>query len=747
MDHLDPTQITQFGRCTRSAHAVASTASSVLEHSRSVTSKASRQIRSENSSEWGFTFLESDSTDPPIVHLNLAAVDRRSRIEDWIKQRPSSNFIDDKSDLDKQSISQSVLLEKPWLLPVTAPPSEIGQDDSVSSTSSDDSLNLDAGLSRIFLDLGEQSLEGKRFSQAETYFRKALDKSRSSSSLAHRQDIEQKIGVCCLEQGKYEEAASIFDKNTYLVKSVVERIFVEAQKLYDRGDYQCTNNCLRRVLADPKETPDHIVRGMRMLSGSAFLAFEDLDEAETQFLLVLLPNDQPGDSRSFEAHHSLALVHLKRGEAGQAVKHAQTASDGRWRLFGKNHDASQESLALLADIFEAQGDTEEAEAHSRLLTEDNLTRRRTQSRLNSLRRRIARLHRQSQFINPTDATSFVDELEQFLTDYILLQDDSADAVEDDTSLLLIRATQGRRLDIVRVLLRDPDMNLQGRDELGNTALHHAVHARFEDIAALLLNHVGDGINLANTAGETALTIATRNQDDAILHLLLRRKKLAPNLEVPRQVDSKSISHGPALHIAVNNQSESIVNLFLRKAPRININRLDAQGRTPLHYAILSGNIRIVEMLLDRPAIDVNRGTEPEKQTALSLAISKDMNSIARRLIANRCVDVNKKDHQGHTALHHSAWSNRPGVMAHLLERRSIDVNAKDLCGRTALHIAAAYGNRTLVKLLLADVRIDIDATTDHGETPRAAALSANHKAVAALLERSAITVRLGQYGL
>ena len=55
------------------------------------------------------------------------------------------------------------------------------------------------------LDFGDQSLAAEKFPQAETYFRKALDQVQNSSTVHDRRLIQQKIGLACLEQGKYDD--------------------------------------------------------------------------------------------------------------------------------------------------------------------------------------------------------------------------------------------------------------------------------------------------------------------------------------------------------------------------------------------------------------------------------------------------------------------------------------------------------------------------------------------------------------
>jgi ankyrin repeat protein len=250
------------------------------------------------------------------------------------------------------------------------------------------------------------------------------------------------------------------------------------------------------------------------------------------------------------------------------------------------------------------------------------------------------------------------------------------------------------------------------------------------------------VNIANNDGETALTIATHAQNEKMLKLLLKDTRLNPNLEIRKKRDSKIISHGPALHIAIVNKAESIVDFIIRHASTLDLNCRDAQGRAPMHYGILSGNVNICEMLLREHSVQLNSATEPEKQTCLSLAIIHDMPKLARQMIAMGGVHINTPDHQGHAPIHHVAWCNQLGIAEHLLERRSLDVNLKDLCGRTALHIAAANGNTKLVKQLIADSRTDSNCKTNYGETPLDAAKAANFKEIVKILQGHQIEARV-----
>jgi tetratricopeptide (TPR) repeat protein len=371
-NHLDPEQVAQFGICTKSAHAVLSSASSVLGNSQSPRGRSSREAKSETTSEWGFTFFESDSTEPPLVHVALGHIDSLSRTHAWIAERTPSEMAEPESKPTETSAPPSDVPQDDRLLSTPHEQSQVYWDDSSSSSGSEDDLNLDADLYLVFMELGDQSLAENQFPQAETYFRKALERVQSSSTTTDPRLIHQKIGVACLEQGKYDEATAIFDEHPDLARSIIERVFAKARTLYHQGKHQCVIKCLQSALTETNDAPADVIREMRMLFGLAYFAMKEFAKAGNQFSMVLLPEDQLEDSRSLEAHHNLALVHLTQAELDQAIEHAQTACKGRWRLFSRDHATSQESLTVLVDALEIKGDTEEAKAYTKLLTEDNL---------------------------------------------------------------------------------------------------------------------------------------------------------------------------------------------------------------------------------------------------------------------------------------------------------------------------------------------------------------------------------------
>jgi ankyrin repeat protein len=88
---------------------------------------------------------------------------------------------------------------------------------------------------------------------------------------------------------------------------------------------------------------------------------------------------------------------------------------------------------------------------------------------------------------------------------------------------LMRAVEGDRLGVVRVLLEDKSVRVNARDDQGETALHHAAARGAFEIARMLIVHHAD-VQARDAAGRTPAMLATAEGHAGLADLITRSGK-------------------------------------------------------------------------------------------------------------------------------------------------------------------------------------------------------------------------------
>ena len=133
-----------------------------------------------------------------------------------------------------------------------------------------------------------------------------------------------------------------------------------------------------------------------------------------------------------------------------------------------------------------------------------------------------------------------------------------------------------------------------------------------------------------------------------------------------------------LAVAANNYGKVILLTLKGSDPNV---QDEADGKTPLHISATSGNMQMIEFLLDHPAIDFNT-----------------------------------RDDSGATAIF-CAMENRQYEVVKLLLEKKADSHIGNNHRKTVLHLASEQGNKALVKMLIEQFNHDLNATTDDELTP------------------------------
>ena len=144
--------------------------------------------------------------------------------------------------------------------------------------------------------------------------------------------------------------------------------------------------------------------------------------------------------------------------------------------------------------------------------------------------------------------------------------------------------------------------------------------------------------------------------------------------------------------AVQNDYGSKVKEMLGRG--VNVNARDANGETGLIVAMRYEALRVADLLMDQPGIDLE-AKAPNGNTALMMAaFRKNQEAVLDML--KRGAQVNQK---GWTALHYAAAAGSTEIATILLDHYAY-IDAESPSGMTPLMIAAREGQEGVVKLLL-----------------------------------------------
>ena len=252
---------------------------------------------------------------------------------------------------------------------------------------------------------------------------------------------------------------------------------------------------------------------------------------------------------------------------------------------------------------------------------------------------------------------------------------------DRQPLLSIAAS--KNFQSIAWLLLDWGADVNAKDRLEMTALHHAAGKGHEAIVHLLLER-GANINAKDEREFTSLHFAAEYGHEAIVHLLLERDA---------DINAKTRSERTALYIAADSEHEAIVRLLLERGA--DINAKDSRKHTSLHDAAEYGHEAIVRLLLEEGAdSDVKTA---HGRIALHCAVYKGHEAIARLLLENGS-DIHAIQGNGETALHLAMIDGNMRIVQLLLEKGA-NPNARNYLHETPLDVARKKGKMTVVKLL------------------------------------------------
>lgn len=181
---------------------------------------------------------------------------------------------------------------------------------------------------------------------------------------------------------------------------------------------------------------------------------------------------------------------------------------------------------------------------------------------------------------------------------------------------------------------------------------------------------------------------------------------------------------------------------LLKVKDIDVNVRDFNGFSPLYWACLKKDLRIVILLLAVPNIDVNRRCPSDGTTPLQVACKSD-SGIVEQLLRHEHIQVNLLATKGLTALYVACEYGVDSNAKHLVKAVGIDVNkTQSANGWTPLMVACnrghvnAQGHLSCIETLLGAPGIDVNKERNDGATALYVACRRQHLEAVHLLLRA-----------
>ena len=141
----------------------------------------------------------------------------------------------------------------------------------------------------------------------------------------------------------------------------------------------------------------------------------------------------------------------------------------------------------------------------------------------------------------------------------------------------------------------------------------------------------------------------------------------------------------------------------------------------LNYAAGLNNLKLCDLLLDHPDIDVNiRNTW--LQTALMKSCSMGHVDVTKKLLQSPNIDVNHQDKYGDTSAIRAVCNNNIDCLRLLTEMKQVDWNVRDNIGFTAPMWAVSREREEVVDLLVELENIDWNIRSNNGESALTLAL-------------------------
>ena len=336
---------------------------------------------------------------------------------------------------------------------------------------------------------------------------------------------------------------------------------------------------------------------------------------------------------------------------------------------------------------------------------------------------------------PLNLAGWSDSVE--LVDYLIIQQCNVfDKDNCGRTILHIVCAEGK-LTLVKYLVQNYPALLTSRDNQDKTPLHTAGWSDSVDLVEYLISQQCDVFD-KDSGGRTILHIACGDSKQTLVkHLVETYAALLTSRDnqgktpfhtagwsdsvdlveylISQQCDVLDNDNGgrTILHNACEGGKLTLVKHLVKKYPTL-LTMTDNERQTPLHRAVFSDSIELVEYLIGQQCDVFDK--EQDGMTILHNACLGRSVVIVKYLVQNYPALLTIIDNFGRKPLHVAGWSNSAELLDYLIGQHCY-VHDRDNEGRTILHYACVGGKVTLVKHLLENYPDLLKINDNFGRTP------------------------------
>ena len=245
--------------------------------------------------------------------------------------------------------------------------------------------------------------------------------------------------------------------------------------------------------------------------------------------------------------------------------------------------------------------------------------------------------------------------------------------------------------MVKALVKYSDLNVNLTDSMNHTPLYYAIADGLLDIAELIMKHSSYSMPLDSN---------NPNHIDKLITL--------PDVKIPTitfllnkgaNINSQTSIRTP-LHNAVIRGDIEMVAILVGYSD-LNVNLTDSMNHTPLYYAISDGHVGIAKLITEHPSYSMpsNSDNPNHIDKLITLPNGKIPSTI---FLLEKGANINSqasmKDHK-RTALHNAVIRGDIEMVSFLIEHSDLNVNLSDSMNHTPLYYAIENGHVDIAKLI------------------------------------------------